>query len=190
MANAIIRQNTRILTPREYRLLRENLNAKYQVICDVLLNTGMRVEEFWDLVDHPQWYDPVRHCIDLPKGAVKKVKAVYQERTIFLTPDGCDAVKVLFSLKDSIRRTSRVNMGFALKRGAAAAHIDPQGIVPKMFRKTLVSWLIACFPDRSFQVSASIGHELETMRRHYANLGFQQRDVEEMQKFLQGWGKT
>ena len=190
MPNAIIRQDTRILTPREYRLLRENLNAKYQIISDVLLNTGMRVEEFWDLLDHSQWYDPARRCIDLPKGAIKKKKAIYQERTILLTPDGCDALKTLYAANGSIRYTSRVNMGAALKRAASAARIGDQGIVPKMFRKTLVSWLIACYPDRAFQISASIGHELETMRVHYANLGFQQRDVEEMQRFLQGWGKA
>lgn len=190
MPNAIIRHNTRILTPREFWLLRENLNAKYQIIADVLIATGMRIEEFWDLVDHPQWFDPARRCIDLPKGAIKKKKAVYQERTILLTPDGCDAMKTLFSMDGSIKYTNRVNVGAALKRAAISAGIGTQGIVPKMFRKTLVSWLIACFPEKAFAISASIGHELDTMRLHYANLGFQRRDIEDMRQFLQGWGSS
>lgn len=190
MANTIIRQGTKILTPREYRLLRENLNAKYRIICDVLLNTGMRVEEFWDLKDHPAWFDPARRCIDLPKGAIKKKKSSYQERTIMLTPEGCDALKTLFSMNGSIRYTSRVNMGAALKRAASAARIGEQGIVPKSFRKMAVSWLIAVYPEKAFQISASIGHELETMRKHYANLGFQQRDVEDMKDFWKGWGTS
>lgn len=197
MSNKIIRQNTRILTPREFFLLREYLNPKYKIISDVLLNTGMRIEEFWDFRDHPHWFDPARRCVDLPKGSkkknipgIKKAKSAYQERTVNLTVEGCDAIKTLISMNNSICRTNRVNVGAALKRAAISARIGDSGIVPKMFRKTLVSWLITCYPERYMQISSSIGHELETMRIHYANLAFERRDVEDMRKFLNGWGVT
>lgn len=195
MSNQIIRQNTRILTPREFQLMREHLNPKYQIISDVLINTGMRIEEFWDFHDHPHWFDAARRCVDLPKGSktkgipgIKKLKSAYQERTINLTVDGCDAIKSLIAMNNSIRYTNRVNVGMALKRAAKIARIGEIGIVPKMFRKTLVSWLVTCYPERHMQISASIGHELETMRIHYANLAFERRDVDDMRKFLNGWG--
>jgi integrase len=189
MTAPILRQNTRILTPREYRLLRENLNPKYICICDVMLNTGMRWEEFWDFLDHPHWFSAARRCIELPKGAVKKKKSVYTERTILLTVEGCEAVKTLFSV-GGIAHTSRVSVGAALKRAALAAGIGSTGIAPKMFRKTLVSWLVACYPEKLFLISGSLGHELETMRRHYVNLAFERRDIEDMRVFLQGWGEV
>jgi integrase len=195
MSNLIIRQNTRILTPREYYLMREELNPKYKIISGVLINTGMRVEEFWDFRDHPHWFDAARRCIDLPKGSkakgipgIKKTKSAYQERTVNLTVEGCDAIKTLISMNSSIRYTNRVNMGAALKRAAKKARIGETGIVPKMFRKSLVSWLVTCHPERYVQISSSIGHELETMRIHYANLAFERRDTEDMRKFLNGWG--
>lgn len=189
MSKIIMRQDTRILTPREWDRMRRHLSAKYMLICDVVLMTGMRWEEFWDLLDHPEWFEPSRKCIDLPKSAIKKVKAIYKERTIRLTVDGCDAVKALIRANSSISYTDRASVGAVLKLAARKSGIGDTGIAPKMFRKTLVSWLIACYPEQAFTISASIGHDLETMRIHYTNLSFERRDVEDMRKFLQGWGE-
>jgi integrase len=189
MSKIIMRQNTRILTPRDWERMRKHLNAKYMLICDVVLESGMRWEEFWDLLDHPEWFDPSRRCIDLPKSAIKKVKSIYKERTIRLTVDGCDAVKALLRANGSVTYTDRASVGAVLKLAATKSGIGDTGITPKMFRKTLVSWLVVCYPERAFTISASIGHDLETMRIHYANLSFERRDVEDMRKFLQGWGE-
>ena len=189
MSKMIMRHDTRILTPREWNRMRRYLSAKYMLICDVVLHTGMRWEEFWDLLDHSEWFDPARRCIDLPKAAIKKVKSVYKERTILLNIDGCDAVKALFQVNGSIAYTDRASVGKVLKLAAKKSGIGDTGIIPKMFRKTMVSWLITCYPERAFTVSASIGHDLETMRVDYANLAFERRDVEDMRKFLEGWGE-
>lgn len=189
MGKSIIRQDTRILTPREYGLLLNQLNAKYRIMCNVMINTGMRWEEFWDLVDHKEWFDPARRCIDLPKSAIRKVKTTYKERTINLTLEGCESMKTLYAANSSISYTDRASVGAVLKRAAKEARIGEEGISPKMFRKTLVSWLISCFPEKAFQISASIGHDLETMRIHYANLAFERRDIDDMRVFLKGWGE-
>ena len=187
---AILRNKTSILTPHEYSKLRKVLPAKYICICDVLLNTGMRIEEFWDFLQHPEWFSAARRCIELPTGAIKKERSVYKERTIRLTIEGCDAVKTLFGMNGSITQMTREGMRMMLRRCAETAGIGTQGISPKMFRKTAVSWLLTCFPEKMFQIEASMGHDWQTMKRHYVNLAFEKRDVEEMREFFQGWGEA
>ena len=186
MPRIIIRQGTRILTPAEYQKFRDHLNPMYKLIADVLLHTGMRVEEFWDFVAHPHWYHASSRVIDMPKGSIKKVKALYKERTVFLTKEGCEAVEALQGTE--IRRVTRFAMRDAFHR-AAAKSIGVDHINPKMLRKTLVSWLVAC-EKRDMYVSASMGHSLETMKRHYLGLGFERKDIDDMQRFLQGWGEA
>lgn len=190
MPRIIVRQKTRILTPSDYLKFREHLNPMYKMVADVLLNTGMRVEEFWDFLKHPEWYHASSRVIDLPKGSIKKVKSIYKERTIMLTKEGCLAVETLLSVVSStgVKRVTRFAMRDAFKR-AASKGIGADYVNPKMLRKTLVSWLVAC-EKRDLLVSASMGHSLETMKHHYLGLGFEKKDLEDMRLFLQGWGEA
>lgn len=180
----IIKQKTRILTPAEYRSFREQLNPVYQILSDVALNTGMRWVELWAFIKHPEWYRPSRRCIELT--APTKDKCLWRERTIHLTPIGCTAVEMLIGLKlkKSVNRKN-VLMAFRL---AASKSIGVTGVTPKMFRKTLVSWLIKVNPKRSLEISASMGHTQEVMRIHYLGIAFERRDVDEMREYLKGWG--
>jgi integrase len=73
---------------------------------------------------------------------------------------------------------------------AASKSIGTEGITPKMFRKTLVSWLIKCMPEKAFEISASMGHDLNTMRGHYVGIAFERKDVEDMRVFLKSWGEA
>ena len=182
----IIKQNTRILRPSEYLAFRDCLNPTQQILADVALNTGLRWVELWGLVKNPRWYRASRRCIELPLGSIKKVRCLHKERTVCLTADGCDAVELLFRLhlKKPIAR-SNLNESFKL---AASKSIGIEGITPKMFRKTLVSWLIKTSPEKAFEISASMGHDLNTMRMHYVGIAFERRDVEDMRVFLKGWG--
>jgi integrase len=182
----IIKQKTRILTPQEYFKLREQLKPAYKLICDVLLNTGMRVEEFWEFTKNPNWYRAARRCIDMPQGSIKKTRALHQERTIVLTLNGCDAVEALRSYTPT--PMTRTAMRNALLLAAEHAGLSPEGINPKMFRKTCISWLIAAGKD-SLLVSAHAGHTLETMRVHYLGISFEKQDLEDIEKYMKGWGE-
>jgi hypothetical protein len=180
----IIKQNTRILRPSEYQAFREHLNPVYQILADVALNTGMRWVELWAFIKHPEWYRASRRCIEL--SAPAKEKCLWRERTVHLTPTGCHAVEMLIGLKlkKSVNRKN-VLMAFRL---AASKSIGVTAITPKMFRKTLVSWLIKTMPERSLEISASMGHTQEVMRIHYLGIAFERKDVEEMRSYLKGWG--
>jgi integrase len=198
----IIKQSTRILTPTEWYRLREHLTTKYQVVCDVLLNTGMRVEEFWEFNAHTyidtrndnkyanNWFSASRRCIDLPECAIGKARCTIKQRTILLSPNGVQAVETLISMNSSIKYTDRSNMRKMLINSTIAAGLDPKGITNKMFRKTLVSWLMATVPEKEAHILYSIGHSQETQHRHYLSMGFVRRDVEDMRKFLYGWGEA
>lgn len=196
----IIKQDTRILTPAEWYHLREHLNATYQIICDVLLNTGMRVEEFWEFSVHTykesdgrfsnHWFSATRRCIDLPECAIGKARCTIKQRTILLSPEGVQAVLTMISANGSIKHIDRSNMRKYLIAAAKDADMDPNGIKPKMFRKTLVSWLMATVPEKDNYILYSIGHSQETQHRHYLSMGFARKDVDDMRKFLNGWGIT
>jgi hypothetical protein len=185
----IMKQDCCVLTPRQWYLMREHLNAKYQIICDCLINTGMRVEEFWELVDHPHWYSASRRCIDLPKTAIKKSRCTIKERTILLTPEGCNAIETMIAANGSIKYTDRSNMRKSLIKAAIDSGMQSDGIMPKTFRKSLVSWFCAAIPEKDLYFCESIGHSREIRAKHYMGMGFERRDVEDMRKFLRGWGE-
>lgn len=187
----IIRQGSRILTPSEYLLLRNALdpNIGYHLVIDVLLHTGLRIVEFWWLVDHHSAYHSSSRVVDLPKeGSAKKAKCTISERTIRLTEDGCKALDALFACGVQFRE--RDAMGKALKRAAIKSGLGEKGIMPKMFRKMLASWLVECRSELgidSLDITANMGHTEETLRKHYLGLGFEKRDHEDMVTFLKGW---
>ncbi len=184
----LVKQDTAILTPFETLKIRENLNEKYQAIADGLLHTQMRVEELWEFMRHPEWYSASRRCIDLPKGAIKKVKTLHKERTVRLSIAGCSAVEYLIKMNPD--KVSRQAMGPAMKRAAKKAGFKPDGITSKMYRKTMISWLMTCVPEKMYMIAGSAGHTLETMQNHYTNLAFEKRDIEDMRAILKGWGET
>jgi len=190
---AIVKDGTRILTPREYAKLKEFLTPDYIAICDVLLYTGMRMPEFIKFSKRPDWYDARRRCIELPTAAIRKKKTVYKTRQVNLTIEGCKAVEHFQKMiKDNLHIPSRQAMTGVLSRAAISAKLPDldKGICPKMFRKTLVSWLMKCFPDRMFEIAANMGHTLQVMMIHYTNLAFAGDDLEDIKRILKGWGSA
>lgn len=190
----IIRNGSRILTPKEYARLRENLdpNVGYRIIIDCLLNTGLRIVEFWNLSKHKEWYHGSARLIDLPaSGACKKPKCKRTDRTIKLTAGGCRALDMLFGSELDFR--DRTAMREALIRAAVKAGLGKEGINPKMFRKLLISWLFECRKDLgidSADITVSMGHSEDTMIDNYLGIGFQPEDHADMVAFLKGWGGT
>ena len=193
VVKAIIKSDTRILTPKEYEKLKTKLSPEYVCICDVLLHTGMRMPEFIKFSQHPEWYDAHRRCIELPTKAILKKKTVYKTRQINLTLSGCDAVKHFQKMiKDNMKIPSRQSMIGVLSRAAIEAELPDgdKGICPKMYRKMLVSYLMKCYPEKMFEIAANMGHTLEVMRINYTNLSFAKEDTEDIRKFLKGWGDS
>ncbi|KUK68736.1 MAG: Site-specific recombinase, phage integrase family [Methanocalculus sp. 52_23] len=193
----ILKQSTRVLYPSDYRAIRSHLNFKDQLILDGLLFSGMRGVEFMRFLESPEWYKPSRRAIDLPKGSMLKKKAKQAERTVLLSNAGVQAIETLISYRkqnpDEIRPISRQAWSETLLRGASKAKVegrlgDLTGIAPKMTRKTWASWLIATHSHREGSVSLSLGHDIRTMLRHYAGLGWPADARQEIRQYTAGWG--
>jgi integrase len=198
MPDHILKQNTRILTPSEYEALRAAMDTGYYpILCDAMLLSGMRPIEFSRF--EPEWYKASRRTIKLPKGACLKTKCLFKERTINLSLAGCDAFdrlvnsRVKFKGKEVPvleRRPAKVSFNDTLKRYADLANIGTDGISPKMFRKTLVSWLVACYPEKMAFIASSMGHDYNTIVQNYLGLGFTKDEIATIkEKYLAGWGE-
>lgn len=216
-SDIILKNGIRILMPSEYEKLRAamirpdaqgvleaalesgdivhaNKIRRYQIICDALLLTGMRYVEFADM--ERSWYSGPRRVVQIPKS--KKVRSdgttrgkkrcLYTERTVMLSLPGCDAVDRY--LLSGLKAPHRVSMYEALHNYARWSGIGETGITPKMFRKTFVSWLMACFPEQAEYVGVTMGHTAEVMRRNYLVTGFPTDELRKMREvYLTEWGK-
>ena len=187
----VIRNGSRILTPTEYRKFREALdpNCGYRIILDAMVNTGLRVKEFWYVAKHPECYHASARVIDLPKaGAAKKPKAKTTDRTIRLTEKGCKALETLYNSGVVFR--DRTSMRDAFIRAGIKCGLGSDGINPKMCRKWLVSWLFECRKDLgidSADITANMGHGEDVMIQNYLGI-FSQEDHSDILAFLKGWG--
>lgn len=192
----IIRNDTRVLYPSEYKAIRAELNYRHKLIFDCMLFTGMRVVEFWRFVEHPEWLKPSRKCIDLPKGSMLKVKSKQAERTILLSNWGLQSVEGMqaYMKMNKIIPISKQGWQQVLHRAAVHALEEgslgsTQGITPKMTRKTWISWLLLTHPTREGSIAISSGHDVATMLRHYTGLGFPSHESEMMRIYTAGWGE-
>jgi integrase len=196
MTDTILKQGARILFPSDYEKMRDQMPLYYQIICDAFLHSGMRPIEGERF--QPSWYRGSRRVIVLPKGACLKEKCEFKERTITLSLAGCDAFDKLTTVMIKHKGKEipvlqmlpkRVAFRDALLRYAKLAGISPEGITPKMFRKTLVSWLVACYPEKSLYIQASMGHNQDTIVKNYLGLGFPRTEIDLMRsKYLNEWG--
>ena len=192
----IIRNGARILYPSEYKALRSELNYTHQMIFDTMLFTGMRVVEVWRFIEHPEWLKPTRKCIDLPTGSMLKVKAKQAERTVLLSNWGLQSVEQMLAYMkhNEISPITRPGWWQNLQRAATKAVekgtlTSTKGIVPKMLRKTWISWLLATHPAREGSIAISSGHSVGVMLRHYTGLGFPAHEIEGMRIYTAGWGE-
>lgn len=193
----ILKQQTRVLYPSEYRAIRSNLSFKDQLILDGLLFSGMRGVEFMRFLENPDWYKPSRRVIDLPKGSMLKKRAKQAERTVLLSNAGTQAIETLLAYRkqnpDDIRPISRQAWSESLLRAAGKAVTEGRlasltGIAPKMCRKTWSSWLLATHSHREGSISLSMGHNIQTMLHHYAGLGWPADARQEIKQYTAGWG--
>jgi integrase len=180
----------RVLTPEEYEALRSSLSPDHRPIFDGLIFTGMRGTEFKRFTQHPEWHDSTRMYIGLPKTASLKAKARVRERPVLLSTLGN---RVIRDIADSAKRGkiyfgSRQTWVNNLIRAAEKAGLDPEGIMPKMARKTWVSWLMASYPEDAMRISFAMGHDIRTMQEHYLNMPFSRQEIDSIKPYVQGWG--
>lgn len=196
MSDVILKQDTRILFPSDYLKMRDVMPEYYRLLCDAHLTSGMRPVEFERF--ESSWYRGSRRVIQLPTDACLKQKCKFVARTINLSLAGCDAFERVISTKVKFKkefisvldmRPKRVAYRDALIRYAKAADISTEGICPKMFRKTWVSWLVACYPEKSLYIQSSMGHDQDTIVNNYLGLGFPSSEIKiMMERFLNDWG--
>jgi len=186
----ITKMGTCVLRPREVTALLEKMNPKYRAICEALLHSQMRVEEFWWFVQHPEAYKPSRRCISLPRDAIRK-KTRYPERDVVLSIKGCQVIEHLIAMKLTKKDIiSRQAMGQYIDGIAVEAGIGKEGMCPKMFRKTAISWLSAIYPEKHAWINSSAGHTSEVQLGHYLGIAFTREDMEDMRVLLRGWGEA
>lgn len=196
MGDHIIRQHTRVLYPTEYRALRAELSYPHQLLFDGMLFTGMRTVEFWRFLNDPTWFKSTRKCIDLPRGSILKAKCRQAERTALLSNWGLQVVEGMVAYRQKNRLPPMTRQGWS--RALTAAGIKAvnkgtldnlEGIVPKMTRKTWISWLLATHPEREGSIAISSGHDVTTMLKHYTGLGFPADEIQAMRVYTAGWGE-
>ena len=189
MTCEVVKNETCVLVPREAERLFEKMTPTYRAVCEGLLYSHMRVEEFRWFVAHPEAYKPSRRCISLPKEAIRKKETVFKERDVILSLKGCEAIEHLIAmrLKDK-DMVSRQAMNVYLDKIAIGSGVGPEHICPKMFRKTYISWLVAIYPEKHAWINSSAGHTSDIQLAHYLGVAFSDESLEDMRSPLRGWG--
>jgi len=178
-------RNIRILTPSEYKQLREAIpKDRYKTIFDILMITGMRFIELKRLYYHKEWYNEKRNLIHLPEEAQQKHKRTQQERTIHPLPSMFNYL--LRDLWNGKPLPAQTTFDKDLQRWARYAGMSPYGISVKTSRKTIESWCVAAsVPITS--VCLRQGHDNLTSMRHYQGLAFSDNELNDIKKILTEW---
>lgn len=183
----IMKNKTAVLIPREWKLIENQLNADYKIRCNFLLHTATRISEARYISEHSEVFRSENSAIFLPEvKGMGKDKCKQKDRTILLSPKGVTAVQLLYSTNTKF--PSYQAMEIALKRAAKEADFDIRSITTKMFRKTYITWLMACYPNLEGIVASSVGHVPDTMHGHYVKLGFRKDDLRDMKDEISEWG--
>jgi len=186
--------NTVIFRPSEFEMLLKGAKKpEHKINLRTCLFLGARYLELVEIQKNPEWFDG--NFIRLPQGTEKKVKRHWRKRTIHLNPMGKQILEQFF---DNRRLPTRKNWNDDLKRWCNRGGFDPIGynedgsvkwsVRPKSTRKTIESWLMAIYPERSLEICLSQGHTQTTSLQHYMNLGFDEVDKIKIRSYVEGWG--
>ena len=193
---------SRILTPTEWEKLKANLNPYYQIICEAMLHTGLRTDsEFWRFVENPQWYH--RGKITIPY-----INSLQQARTIPLSIKGREAVEILIAFtRTNNKRKEKNTVRDALRRAASGdgrttARIDGRlkkvnrspvfstdGVNANMLRKTFITWLVYCYPEKKYEILIAMGIDEENFGQYIGKKTFEKKEFIKMRVYLEGWVK-
>jgi len=178
-----------VLSPAEKNLIYKELNNVYKCRANFLLHTAVRIAEGYYLSKHQECYRQENHAIFIPQvKGMGKDRCTLKRRTVLLSQRGVDAVELFY--EEKVHLPTYQSMEPVFKRAAVDAGFDKNYITTKMFRKTMISWLMACFPERLMSISLSAGHTPQTMHGHYMQQGWRKEDVRDMRDELRGWGEN
>ncbi len=180
----IVKSGVRILRPSEYAEILGVMPGPARCQLDGLLFTGMRYVEAQRFQEHQEWFDG-RGFIMLPRGAIKKQRTEFKERTITLNKLGAKKVALFLEKAPSLPTTQ--GWGQNLKKWAELAKIDPAALCAKTTRKTWESWLANVYTDKLMWIAMSQGHQTDTSIKHYLGAGFYPEDKEAMLEYVEGW---
>lgn len=181
------KRHVAVLTPSQWLAIKKELNPVYQIRFEFLLQTCMRIAEAKYVSEHQDCFREENGAIFLPRvDGMGKAKCKNKHRQIMLSPIGIATVKELYEKK--IKYIAYQNMEQVFKRATRDADIDTKYITTKALRKTMVSWLMACYPERQEQIAFSAGHDYNTMRAHYLTFGWRKEDIIDMRNYVKGWG--
>jgi integrase len=178
-----------VLSPREWNLIKDKLNGDYPLRFEFLLHSAMRISEASYVTNHPDCFREDYGAIFLPKvEGMGKVRSKIKTRQIMLSTPGVSIAKEYFDKK--VKLLAYQNMEQVFKRAARDADFDTKYITTKCLRKTMISWLMAVYPEKQSQISFSAGHDYNTMRSHYLTYGWRKEDLSDMRIYVNGWGEA
>jgi len=185
MKTPLCRNGVRILRPSEFKLLSSNLKPHHRIFLNTLLYSGMRFIEVQRFQKHPEWFDEHDGFIHLPKIAIQKQKRKQMERSVRLNSLGKQIIPFFLELDKKL--PCHQTWGENLKRWARQVDLDPIHLCAKTTRKTMESWLVSTYKDRSMEIALSQGHTTVTSLQYYLNLAFSQEDILQMKEYVGGW---
>ena len=183
------KRNVAVLTPTQVRAIDDKLNSDYKIRTRFLLQTGLRIAEARYVNLNRDCFRKENGAIFLPKvDGVGKARATIKNRSVLLSPSGIASVEDFFDKNPGL--PSYPAMEKAIRLAAREADFDINYITTKMYRKTLLTWLMTCYPEQEAKILYSLGHNSQTSRAHYLAYGFRKDDIADMRKELNGWGDS
>jgi len=195
MTSALISNGSRVLTPGEVTLIREVISKpSNRALFDLMIYSGLRLEEVRQLVEHPEIFNEERKSILIRS---KKVKATQKTRNVILSDKGVDAVKAFIQSPKMPSSSSAWQMN--LIRWSRQAGLSPlpdrsgeagnvYGINVRTSRKTWESWLVTAYPNRAVEIAMSQGHTESVAIKHYLNCNFTREEKDSILNEVMGWG--
>lgn len=194
-SSALTCAGSRVLTPKEVVALQGVISKpSNRALFDLMLFTGLRLEEVRQLHDNPGIFVEDRKYLVIKSG---KDKAIMKSREVKLCDKGMEAVRA-FLISPKMPVTSSA-WQTNLIRWCKAAHIKPlpgiaddapgnrYGITCRTSRKTLESWLLVAYPAHLPNIALSQGHNEVTSLKHYMSAGFTQAEKEIIPALVTGW---
>lgn len=192
---ALVCNGQRVLTPDEVKSI-QNVITKpsSRALFDLMLYTGLRLSEVKQIVDNPGIFDEKRKIITIRSS---KKEATQKTRNVHLCDNGITAIKAFIQNPKIPSSPSAWQMN--LIRWCKSARIEPlagrnvtetgniYGITVRTTRKTLESWLLTAYPDRSVYVALSQGHTVLVQLQHYLNLSWTEEEIENINVLVNGW---
>jgi len=194
MVSALTCNGSRVLTPGEATSIRRVISKpSNRALFDLMLYTGLRLEEVRQLIEHPEIFDEERRLLVIKSG---KAKASQKSRNVILSDKGVEAVRAFLQApkmpasssawQTNLIRWSKI-AGLSPLPGRSEEGGNVYGITVRTSRKSLESWLLTAYPDRAAWIALSQGHTETTALGHYLNVSFTDQERSDILGEVRGW---